>query len=109
VLTNDVSRFNRTLYLSFPSQVDDVDAMRCRDGRLQYPGVLSFLIIALPMTIILLNEVVGEAIIDAAIPAVYSAILTLGAFLYSISLAALLITFCLALAAANYWTFVPPC
>jgi hypothetical protein len=106
VLTNDVSRFNRTLYLSFPSQVDDVDAMRCRDGRLQYPGVLSFLIIALPMTIILLNEVVGEAIIDAAIPAVYSAILTLGAFLYSISLAALLITFCLALAAANYWTFV---
>jgi hypothetical protein len=106
VLTNDVSRFNRTLYLSFPSQVDDVDAMRCRDGRLQYPGVLSFLIIALPMTIILLNEVVGEAIIDAAIPAVYSAILTLGAFLYSISLAALLITFCLALAAVNYWTFV---
>jgi hypothetical protein len=80
--------------------------MRCRDGRLQYPGLLSFLVIALPMTIILLNEVVGEAIIDAAIPAVYSAILALGAFLYSISLAALLITFCLALAAANYWRFV---
>jgi hypothetical protein len=101
-----VFHFNRTRYLFFPSQVDDVDAMRCRDGRLQYPGLLSFLMIALPMTIILLNEVVGEAIIDAAIPAVYSAILTLGAFLYSISLSALLITFCLALGAANYWRFV---
>jgi hypothetical protein len=80
--------------------------MRCRDGRLQYPGYLSFIMIAVPMTIILLHAAVGEAIIDAAIPAAYSAVLTLGAFLYSKSLAALLITFCVAFAAFNYWGFV---
>jgi hypothetical protein len=80
--------------------------MRCRDGRLQYPGYLSFFMIAVPMTIILVHAAVGEAIIDAVIPAAYSAILTLGAFLYSKSLAALLITFCIALAAINYWGFV---
>jgi hypothetical protein len=80
--------------------------MRCRDGRLQYPGYLSFFMIAVPMTIILLHAAVGEAIIDAVIPAVYSGILTLGAFLYSKSLAALLITFCVAIAALNYWGFV---
>jgi hypothetical protein len=106
VLTDNASQFDCALNHSFSLQVDDVDAMRCRDGRLQYPGFLSFLMIALPMTIILLHDVAGEAIIDAAIPAVYSAILALGAYLYSISLAALLITFCLALAAANYWRFV---
>jgi hypothetical protein len=106
VLTDNASQFDCALNHSFSLQVDDVDAMRCRDGRLQYPGFLSFLMIALPTTIILLHDVAGEAIIDAAIPAVYSAILALGAYLYSISLAALLITFCLALAAANYWRFV---
>ena len=80
--------------------------MRCRDGRLQYPGFLSFLLIALPMTVILLNEVVGDAIINAAIPAVFSAVLTLGAYLYSISLAALLITFCVTLGVVNYWRLI---
>jgi hypothetical protein len=62
--------------------------------------------IAVPMTIILLHAAVGEAIIDAVIPAAYSSILTLGAYLYSKSLAALLITFCVAIAALNYWGFV---
>jgi membrane protein implicated in regulation of membrane protease activity len=62
--------------------------------------------IALPMTFILMNEVVGAAIIDAAIPAMYSAIFILGAYLYSISLLALLLTFCLAIAAVFYWTLV---
>jgi hypothetical protein len=80
--------------------------MRCRDGRLQYPGYLSFFMIAVPMTMILVHAAVGEAIIDAVIPAAYSAILTLGAFLYSKSLAALLITFCVALVVFNYWGLV---
>jgi hypothetical protein len=62
--------------------------------------------IAVPMMIILLHASIGEAIIDAVIPAAYSSILTLGAYLYSKSLAALLITFCVALAALNYWGFV---
>ena len=58
------------------------------------------------MTCILFNEAVGNAIVDAAIPAIYSAILVLGAYLFSISLLALLLTFFLVLAAANYWAFV---
>ena len=80
--------------------------MRCRDGRLQYPGLLSFLLIALPMSIILVNQAIGEAIVSAAIPALYSAVLAFGAFLYSISLAALLLIFCPAVAAAIYWKLV---
>ena len=58
------------------------------------------------MTCILFNESIGNAIVDAAIPALYSAILVLGAYLFSISLLALLLTFFLVLAAANYWAFV---
>jgi hypothetical protein len=67
--------------------------------------------IAVPMILILANEALGSAVIDAAIPAMYSAIFVLGAYLYSISLLALLLTFCLAIAAVNYWTFVyrPAC
>ena len=58
------------------------------------------------MTCILFNEAVGNAVIDAAIPGVYSAILVLGAYLFSISLLALLVTFFLIFALANYWAFV---
>jgi hypothetical protein len=87
-------------------QISDVDTQRCRSGRLNYLGWISFAAIAVPMTCILFNEAVGNAIVDAAIPAVYSAILVLGAYLYSISLLALLVTFFLVLAAANYWAFV---
>ena len=58
------------------------------------------------MTCILFNEAVGNAIVDAAIPAIYSAVLLLGAYLYSISLFTLLVTFFLVFAAANYWAFV---
>ena len=58
------------------------------------------------MTLILMHEVAGGAIIDAAIPAMYSAIFVLGAYLYSISLLALLLTFCLVIAAVFYWTLV---
>ena len=96
--------------LSFPfhslSQLDDVDAGRCRDGRSQYLGHISFFMIAVPMILILLNQALGSAVIDAAIPAMYSAIFVLGAYLYTISLLALLLTFCLVIAAVFYWTLV---
>ena len=62
--------------------------------------------IAIPMTFILLNEFIGDAMIDACLPAMYSSVFFLGAFLYSLSIAALLVTFCFLLAAANYWAFV---
>lgn len=62
--------------------------------------------IAVPMILILMNEALGSAVIDAAIPAMYSAIFVLGAYLYTISLLALLLTFCLVIAAVFYWTLV---
>ena len=88
------------------SQLDDVDARRCRDGRSQYLGHISFFMIAVPMILILMNEALGSAVIDAAIPAMYSSIFVLGAYLYSISLLVLLLTFCLVIAAVFYWTLV---
>ena len=67
-------------------QLNDVDALKCRSGRLTYLGMISFALIAMPMSCLLLNEFVGGAVIDAAIPAIYSALLVCGALLFSISL-----------------------
>lgn len=58
------------------------------------------------MSCILLHESLGNAIVDAAIPAIYSAILVLGAYLYTISLLTLLLSLFLVLAVANYWAFI---
>lgn len=58
------------------------------------------------MAFILLDEFVGDKIIDAAIPAVYSGVLVAGVFLYSVSLIALLVVFCFIIGALLYWRFV---
>jgi hypothetical protein len=58
------------------------------------------------MAFILLNEFIGDKIIDAAIPALYSGILVAGVFLYSVSLIALLVVFCFIIGALLYWRFV---
>ena len=58
------------------------------------------------MTFILFNEFIGDAMVDAFLPAMYSSVFFLGAFLYTLSIAALLVTFCFLLAIANYWAFV---
>ena len=60
----------------------------------------------MPMSCLLLNEFVGGAIIDAAIPAIYSSLLVCGALLFSISLVALLISVIVVLVSTNYWAFV---
>ena len=44
--------------------------------------------------------------VDTFLPAMYSSVFFLGAFLYTLSIAALLATFTFLLAAANYWAFV---
>ena len=62
--------------------------------------------IALPMTCILLNEALGGAIVDSAIPAFYSAIFIFGTYLHSVSIIVLVVTLALILIALNYWTFV---
>lgn len=87
-------------------QVTDDDAQKCRNGRLNYLGIISFVIIAIPMTCILLNEALGGAIVDSVIPAFYSAIFLLGTFLHSVSIIALIVTFIVLIIALNYWTFV---
>ena len=56
-------------------QIDDVDVQRCREGRLEYLGMASFLVIAIPITFLLINEAIGGAVMDAAIPAFYFAAL----------------------------------
>lgn len=64
------------------------------------------MLIAVPMMFIMVNRLGGYLIVNIAVPALYSAIFVLGAYLYSISLLALLVTFCIAIAVVGYWTFI---
>ena len=54
----------------------------------------------------MLNEFVGGAVIDAAIPAIYSALLVFGAILFSVSFLALIICVIVVLVSTNYWAFI---
>ena len=62
--------------------------------------------IAVPMTVILLNEFIGDAILDAVIPGIYAGILVMGATLYTVSLLALLLPFCLVIGILWYLIFI---
>ena len=86
--------------------MDDVDARKCRDGRLEYLGIISFLFIAVPMTCILFNPMIGGMMVDAAIPAFYTSAMVAGVYLYSISLTVLLVTVFFLIFVMNYWAFV---
>lgn len=87
-------------------QIDDLDVEKCRQGRLEYLGLLSFMIIAAPMTLILLNDKLGDAMIDSAIPSIFSGFFIVGSVLYDVSLAALLLPICLFLGVVIYYIFV---
>lgn len=78
----------------------------CRQGRLDYLGIISFVAIALPMTVILLNGVIGDAVIDAVLPGIYAGIILLIAEIYAISLLALLLPICILVGVVCYLTFV---
>ena len=58
------------------------------------------------MSCLMVNESVGEAFIDAAIPSVFSSMLIFGAALYQISLLALLLPLCVAAGFVLYRTFI---
>ena len=58
------------------------------------------------MTLILFNENIGNAIIDTIIPSAYSGIMLLGSALYDISLATLLLPFCIIIGVILYLIFV---
>jgi Ca2+/Na+ antiporter len=68
--------------------------------------VLSFLIIAIPMTLFLLDDRIGDALIDSALPSIFSGFFFVGAALYKISLATLLLPIFLLLAVVLYFLFV---
>ena len=72
-------------------QLDDVDAERCREGRSYYPGTLIFLLIAFPTCILLVQEDVGDFLIESLINGMASGVELLGAFLLSVSTLAIVL------------------
>ena len=86
--------------------MDDSDVYRCREGRLSYLGVVSFVLIALTMSCVLLNESLGDAIVDHILPSVYSAIMMLGSKLYDVSITALLVPLLLTVSVVYYIAFI---
>jgi hypothetical protein len=58
------------------------------------------------MTCILLNESIGDAVLDAVIPAVYSGVLTAGALVYSRSIPALIAIILTVIVTLNYWRLI---
>ena len=85
-------------------QMDDVDAERCREGRAFYPGNLIFLLIAFAGCLSLMNEKVGEVVIESVINSATSGVELLGAFLASVSVLAIVLPVVL-LAAVVYFLF----
>lgn len=69
-------------------------------------GLLSFAAIAVPMSVILLNAFIGDAIIDVILPGIYAGVLIAGAELYAVSSLALLLPICVAVVALCYFVFV---
>jgi hypothetical protein len=58
------------------------------------------------MSVILMNEFVGDAILDAVIPGIYAAILVAGADLFAVSILALVLPFCVVVGVLCYLIFV---
>jgi hypothetical protein len=48
-------------------QIDDIDASKCREGRLEYPGAFTFLLVALALSVLILNEGIGDFVLDTVI------------------------------------------
>ena len=74
----------------FLSQINDLDVSRCREGRLDYLGSASFILIAGLMSCLMVNESIGDAFIDCAMPSFFTSIYALASDLYHISLVAIL-------------------
>lgn len=79
---------------------------KCREGRTDYRGLLSFAAIAVPMTVMLINEFIGDAILDAVIPGIYAGIVVLAADVFAISLRALLLLLGIPLGILFYLIFI---
>ena len=78
------------ILILFLPQINDLDVSRCREGRLDYLGSASFILIAGLMSCLMVNESIGDAFIDAAMPSFFSLLYMLADALYKISLLAIL-------------------
>ena len=54
-------------------------------------GTISFFVLAIPITLLLIHDAIGEVIVNAIIPSMYSGLLIACAALYAVSLTALLV------------------
>lgn len=86
--------------------MDDIDVHRCRDGRLEYIGIVSFILIAITISCVLLNASAGDAVINFIILSGYSGMMIVGSQLYSVSALALLLPLLLMFVLFNYISFV---
>jgi hypothetical protein len=73
---------------------------------LEYLGIMSFLIIAIPTTLILLNDKIGDALIDCALPSIFSGFFFVGSALLQQSLTTLLLPIFVLLAIVLYFLCV---
>ena len=83
-----------------------MDVARCREGRLDYLGRISFILIAVLVSCLLLNEQLGDAFIDSSLKSMGSAIFILGTILYNLTLAALLVPIFSTFAMIIYYNFI---
>ena len=101
----------RSLFITFDLysvfvQISDLDVSRCREGRLDYLGSASFILIAGLMSCLMVNESMGDAFIDAALPSFFSSIYVLANTLYNISFFAILFPSIAVVGIFLYYTFV---
>ena len=78
-----------TLILFF-SQISDLDVSRCREGRLDYQGSASYILIGGLMSCLMVDESMGDAFIDATMPSFFTSVYLLANALYNISFFAVL-------------------
>jgi hypothetical protein len=77
--------------------------LRCREGRTSYLGTISFFAMMIPLSCIVLNEYIGEKLVNLVIGGMYSALLVAGADLYSMSLPTLLFPICIVAGLIMYY------
>ena len=78
-------------FILFLSQISDLDVSRCREGRLDYRGLASFILIAGLMSCLMADESIGDSVIDAVMPSFFTSIYALADALYQKSLLAVLL------------------
>jgi hypothetical protein len=85
--------------------MDDNDVAKCREGRLDY-GKIATVIIVLPLSLFLLNDIIGDAVMDTLLPAFYSGLIIVGDTIIAINIALLIVPIALIIAVALFVVFI---